>query len=164
MTRTAQITISGRGYEPWQAGDAAHLLMLNNSDPVPLGGRFPMALGLLVYYRIIDDPEEPGTWRVQPAGYYYWLEDGGGAEYIAYHWHPEARGDAVPYPHLHIGPATGANQRGPFHHKVHVPTERVTPEQLLRLALTQLGVEGQRPDWERVLARTEQAFAKTRGW
>jgi len=111
----------------------------------------------------MEDPDERGSWRVSTTGYSCSLQDLQGKEFLSYHWHPEGR-SAVAYPHLHVGAASGIPAKGLITPGAHLPTGRVALEDLLRLAIEQLGVTPQRPDWSAVLDECQEAFEASQTW
>ena len=56
---------------------------------------------------------------------------------------------------LHLGPATAIPSSPAA--SVHLPTGVISLPDVLRLAITELGVTPQREDWERVLAEGQSA-------
>lgn len=86
--------------------------------------------------------------------YMYIVDDHRGREVFSYHWqpsHPE-----VKFPHLHVEPHAFK--------KAHFPTGRISLEEVLRLLITDFGVQPLRSDWDKVLAKTHQKFATYRTW
>lgn len=74
-------------------------------------------------------------------------------EICSYHWQPEGL-SPINYPHLHInrgatGNVTTFGPRGL--HRIHFPTRHITIEDVLRLAITEFGVEPRRQDWDTIL-------------
>jgi hypothetical protein len=119
-----------------------------------------MFLSFLHYYRIVEDAGPRGPWRVITTAYYYALEDADLQEIIAFHWHPNQR-SPVHYPHLHLG--AGAKIGHPLLQNAHIPTGPITIEDVLRLAITDLGVEPliDRGEALRILAETQMRY---QGW
>jgi hypothetical protein len=94
-------------------------------------------------------------WQVVKIGHVYAFMTRSGDEVLAYHWHPYGEG-AVEFPHIHIGPAMSRHDsvvRPGEAHKIHVPTGEVSLADVIRLAITELGVEPRREDWEAILIR-----------
>jgi hypothetical protein len=156
---TDSVLTVGGGYHP---SDTPHVLLLNNGDPVRLAGESRLALSVIHHYWVVRDRDRPRRWAVSTAAYYYTLQDAEGREVLSYHWHPSA---GVGFPHMHI---RAEAQVGPKSlHKYHLPTNRVTLEAVLRLAITELGVtvRPQRAeDWEAVLNETESVHEERRTW
>lgn len=115
------------------------------------GSRF--LLSFSQHYRIIHVSDEPdrGPWNVSTAAYLYELDDADGHHVLAYHWHPEGRSH-FSTPHMHLG--HGARIGRTDLANAHLPTGRIAIQELLRAAITQLGVQPRREDWSVVLERT----------
>jgi hypothetical protein len=87
-------------------------------------------------------------WYVEIVGYLYAIgyED---RELVSYHWHPSGK-STITQPHMHVGAAVQIGDR--WLGKVHLPTGMVGLEQVIALAIVELGVEPLRDDWERLIA------------
>ena len=149
----------GGGYH---SAASPHVLTLGDGGPVRLRGEASLALLLSQQYRIVEEPGPRGPWRVQTAGYIYALEmvkgEFEGNELIAFHWHPQT---GLSFPHTHLGAASGVRHEALA--KQHLPSGRVSIEEVLRLAIA-LGTEPLRKDWEDVLDETETAYEAVRSW
>jgi len=169
-------TISRRGFEPLPPEANAHAINIGE-EAVPLAGPARIALSVQHYYRLTRSaPGRP--WRVTTAAYLYALDDEHGREILAYHWHPSLVGqDQVSYPHLHIGHGAvdvallDAAQRSRQHnalrqefHHLHLPTQRMALEDVIRLAIEQFRVEPARADWSRTLQESLERFKAVRSW
>lgn len=84
--------------------------------------------------------------------YVYQLSAAGGAEVLAYHWHPDS---AEARPHLHI--SAGAGSVLPELQRAHLPTAQVEVAEFIRLLVRDFGVRPLRKDWRSLLGVTEQA-------
>lgn len=123
-------------------------------EPVALAAPGPLALRLGLRYEL--RPPEAGElrWRAPVVSYFFVLEDEGARELFAFHWHPVGQ-SAVSWPHVHVGPATGAR---PPHTAAHVPTGGpLTLAEVLRFCVLDLGVRARRADWRKLLAAPEPA-------
>lgn len=113
-------------------------------------------MGLVLYqkYRLveIDDPER-GPWKASTVAYFYRVEDGEGGELASWHWHPHI--ERAPRPHAHVA--------GPLA-SMHLPTSRVSIEDVLGFVITELEAVPQRTDWRDVLDTARQAFEQWRSW
>lgn len=157
ITRST-ITLERRAYEPSGHGGATRALTLDRFEPVGLQHpSIEIALRVLLHYRVVEDPNEPGSWTVRTAAYYSSLQNLKGKEFLSYHWHPAGR-SPVSYPHLHIGSESGIPPRGLITPRTHLPTGHVPIEDFLRLSIEQLGVTPRRPDWSAVLDESRGAF------
>jgi hypothetical protein len=127
------------------------------------------------HYRVAR-PTGAGRWKVRTAAYFYGFDDDQGRELLAFHWHPEAP-EAVPYPHLHIGPgvvemgslvsaglSAQHNALRPEIQGAHIPTSRIALEQVLALALRHFNVPPLRADWELVFQSALQEFEHSKSW
>lgn len=153
-------TIRG-GYHP---SDYPHILLLADGFPVALQGDPPLSLAVVQNYRIIENDNavsRQDRWRVTTIGYEYRVLITDGPELLVYHWHPDARSSIVT-PHLHLGSGSGATFPGLI--GAHLPGGRVSVEALLRMMITELGVEPSRNDWESVLSETESRYSELRRW
>ncbi len=137
----------GGGHRP---APEPHAAALQGGLPVSLAGGERLSLRVLLGYRVVvaDD----AWWAVEVSSYVMGLDRVGAGELVVYHWHPEGQ-SPVRWPHLHVG--AGAGARPPVL-RAHLPTgSPVALPALLRLAITELGVEPRREDWEAVLAASE---------
>jgi hypothetical protein len=151
--------ISPRGTDP---SFGPHSLSIAQVTPPRLRcSQREIYLAVVHQYRIIeDDPTTRGPWRVQSVGYSYILHGEGGKELFAYQWHPGGP-SPITSPHVHIGTGLGLTDLSVP--KLHVPTARVSLEQVIRLAI-ELGAEPIRDDWDEVLRASEDAFIEWRSW
>ena len=97
-------------------------------------------------YRLVRADDGTG-WGVRPTGYRYEVREHDGPELVAYHWHPTGN-SAITFPHVHahiLGSAADLSKR-------HLPTGVVTPAEIVRCLIAELGVEPLRSDWQDVLA------------
>ena len=97
-----------------------------------------------------------GPWKVSTSAYYYGIKDGEGREILAYHWHP---GIGSTYPHLHFHSGTGKLLT-----KAHIPTRRISLEEVLRFTIEELGVKPLRSNWKEILALTQKRYESFRSW
>jgi hypothetical protein len=172
VTCVTREVLGGRAY---QAGDRPYVMAFLRNDgghvreyPAPLGRRPTLLFSLRHQYGFVRLPEdaERGPWAVTTLGYTYELLDKNEQRIVAYHWHPDLSIPATypAFPHLHIGrvfahPGLPADFR--VHAsalvRAHLPTERISIESILRLAIRELGVEPLDERWEHVLDETEAA-------
>jgi hypothetical protein len=86
-----------------------------------------------------------GTLRDSTLAYAYHLRDAED-QYIWFHWHP-AGGEPIPQLHLGLLPRTG--EGGEIHptiggrvvHELHLPTDRITVEDVIAFAIREFGIE-----------------------
>lgn len=134
-----------------------HVLTIANGDPVKLTSTPTLYLTVQMQYRVVKAEGERGPWKVKTAGYNYSVQDRSKKELFAYHWHPWVKPF---YPHLHICPASGVN----LLRKIHLPSARISIEDVLELLIEQFKVKPIRQDWEKVLKKTKAAYEKYRTW
>ena len=132
-----------------------HAVVLNNGNPVSLRSNPLLLLTVLMHYKVVQAQGQLGPWKVSTVGYIYAIQDKQGHESFAYHWHPTST-PQYDYPHLHVHSGILA--------KIHLPTRRISLEEMLRLVITQLNVKPLKKEWEKVLRETRQAHQKFRTW
>lgn len=102
-------------------------------------------------------------YQVRPTRYRFVVLDGQEREIVAYHWHPSGV-STVAYPHLHLSGRLSPLDAGRGAEPValgqmHLPTGPVTLADVVRLLITEFGVEPRRDDWDAVLAAHQDPFA-----
>ena len=116
-------------------------------------------------FKIVPDERYQGEYKAQTLAYIYAvyveaesLED---AEVVAWHWHPLTTPARI-QPHLHVH----ADHRlsGLSLSKLHIPTGRVSFEQVVRFLVDDFQVVPQRHDWRDVIAESEERFRAFRTW
>lgn len=138
-----------RSVEGYGAG-SEHALVLGDVEAVRLPGA-DVALSIRAYARVResgDDEAAASPWRADLVAYFYTLEERGGPEILAYHWHPDSR-SPITFPHLHL--ETGARVGREELQRAHVPTGRVELEDVLLMAIREFGVRPRRDDWAKIL-------------
>lgn len=138
------VNVAG-GYHP---GPFPHSLLLNNGQPVGLGGESRLAVQLQQSY-LIDPPTARGDlWTVNVVAYAYTLLDADQREVLNYHWHPIGN-SRVSTPHLHL--EQGAMVGRPEVRDAHLPTGAITIGAFLHLLVQDLSVMPERQDWASIL-------------
>ncbi len=113
-------------------------------------------------YRIVETAEaDRGHWKVSTVAYVYDVVDRDGRELLTYHWHPDAAGPD--FPHLHVSGRVGTLSVGDDVPPValgemHLPTDRIAFEAIVRLLIREFEVAPLRSDWEERLANSEAVF------
>lgn len=130
-------------------------LYLNNNYPVTLRASVPITLSVGQKFRIvrINGETQPGL-QIVVAAYFYTLETPDGEEIVAYQYDPDGA-SRVKHPHLHVGRGATGNVTtyGPRGlHRIHFPTKHIELEDVLKLAITEFGVEARRDNWEQILS------------
>lgn len=126
--------------------------------PVPLRtANRSIRLSFLVRidYRVIEQRSTARSYEARIDGYHYEVLDRLGREILAYHWHP-AGVSPVTEPHLHLSGRLRPLDVDPRDEPIplgemHLPTGFVMLAQMVRLLITEFGVEPRREDWETVL-------------
>jgi hypothetical protein len=158
------LTLSHGGYWP---ADHVHLITLNEGEPVLLRVVSPapsrLFLTVTMHYRIMPAEGQRGPWKVSTAAYFYALEDGDGREIVAYHWHPEGNSPVVT-PHLHLGAGAQVGRPEFDDRDMHLPTDRVSIEQVIRLAIEGFKVRPRRQDWRDILDKGQADFEQWQTW
>ncbi len=126
------------------------------SVPVTLGDGSTLYLGATQSFRMRRDK---GQWRVTTEEYIYNVgELEQTRDYmLAWHWHPNQR----PECHMHVK----AEPSGPikFDGK-HLPTSRVSFEEVLRFLITECDVQPVEAEWHAMLEETQGLFEQFRSW
>ncbi len=94
-------------------------------------------------------------WVAHTTGYNYAFQLDNGREIVAYHFDPRRRWK-VQTPHLHVRGLAAPLALS----RAHFPTGRVSIEEVIRFAITELRVRPLLPDnlWQALLEETERAF------
>lgn len=164
----AVLDVSGGYY----ASDKPHSLAFGGGLPQRLSGS-NLYLSIVQLYRVVEDEDlERGLWRATITQYVYTLrrastswESDKPETLISYQWHPRP-GARYNYPHLHLGAASGIGPAGEslLSNKSHIPTGRIAVEDVIRFAISQLGVRPLREDWSEVLDETQGRHERYRSW
>jgi hypothetical protein len=121
-----------------------HRLSLSDSDPVRLRGEQHLTLDVAEHYRVRNTDE---GWWVQGVAYSYVLAHDG-RDLIVYHWHPRGK-SPITSPHLHV--RADLHIGGRWLGKAHLPTGAIGLEDVVALAIEDLGAEPLREDWESLI-------------
>lgn len=99
------------------------------------------------------------SWTVGSLAYSYELLERDERRVIAYHWHPET---PPAFDHLHFGRQFAhaslpddIRARATALVRAHLPTQRISLQSVIRLAILELRVEPIRDDWQSILRETE---------
>lgn len=139
-----------------------HAATLSGEDSVRLGRGAGVRMLMSIQYRIVKAEGDHGPWKTTVAQYEYSLLSENRQEVLGFHWHPEGRSPVV-WPHVHIGSVALANG-GALTRHAHVPTSRIAVEDVLRMAIMDLGVQPLLDDWEPVFRETQDLFERWRTW
>jgi hypothetical protein len=123
-----------------------------------------LELELVINYEVIEEERAGmGPFRVTTTGYSHGIyECETGRELLVYHWHPGGYSHYA-MPHLHLG-ATLLTPHGVIGPKTHLPTARISVEEVVRTCITEFGMTPLRDDWQRVLDLTEGVHKLYRSW
>lgn len=157
-----QLTLSPGGHVPRAE---PHVVSLSRGGTTVLRGDLPLEFALSMQYRIVEAEDERGPWKTKIEQYAYSLRlsgGGNGPELLGWHWHPLDT-PHYPDPHVHVG-AVALAPNGGLTRKMHIPTARVSLEEVLRFAIVDLGVRALRADWDEVLRETQRTFERWRTW
>lgn len=113
-----------------------------------------LALDIRMQYKIVEASSERGPYKVKITAYMYIVEDHRGHEVFSYHWQPDS--PEVKFPHLHV--------EHPTFKKAHLPTGRISLEEVLKVLITDFGVQPLKPNWEKILTETLGKFSAYRTW
>jgi hypothetical protein len=139
------VRVEPGGYRPGGTRGAT----LAGGEPVALAGVLRLALVVRLRYVLVPADGAETGWEVARRAYEYLVLDGAGGEFLAFHWQPGGRGPD--FPHLHVGGV--ALRPGSPLFGVHLPPRvAVRLEEVIELAITELGVRPRRADWAKVLA------------
>jgi hypothetical protein len=141
-------------------GKARHLAITTVPDPVPLKrSAGPLFLSASQSFHFRPNPGAPGQVKVSTDEYIYNVGESAESprDYLfAWHWHPTNR----PECHLHIKAHVGKVDL----HRRHLPTARVSLEEVLRFLIQECGVRPARDDWEAVLLDSQKRHEMYRTW
>ncbi len=141
----------------FQAGDAPHALVLARGGVVRLAGGAPLVGLRMRQHYTASERRTAGSrdrWQVVVTEYSYTILDvETDRELLAFHWHPHVPVSAFPHLHLESGLDVRADFVG-----MHVPSGRVSLEDIVRFLIREFGVQPRRTDWAQVLDETEAAL------
>ncbi len=133
-------------------------LILNKGLPSKLKSNPYLFLTAAMLYSVTKSEGERGPWKVSTAAYRYGIHDSQQVEILSYHWHPQTtRQD----PHLHLGSGSKVMN---FLRRTHLPTGRVSLEEVLRFLIEELKVKPLRQDWNEMLKSTQSQYEQFRSW
>lgn len=122
------------------------------NDAVALRGDGRLTLAVSEHYFIVDRPH--AGWQVDRAAYFYAVGRLDTGELLAYHWHPRGKSPVIE-PHLHVRAHIQIGER--WLGKVHLPTGSIALEDIVTLAIQELGAEPLRDDWAALLSGDARA-------
>lgn len=108
-------------------------------------------------------------YRVSTRLYIYSLWSAKDACLIGWHYHPELNENPVLYPHIKIFDKPTEEQRAQGFqphklHNLHIPSGRVSLEEVVTFLISEMNVLPARTDWQRVLKETGERFERNKSW
>lgn len=164
ITEARVTLIERRGIEV----DTVYAIALKSGDGVVLASRYgSVQFDLGQRFRIIHDPEaDAGPYRATTVEYWYRFALQDGPALLSFHWTPETTDPSQrTVPHLHVEAGLiggGVHSRLRSFGKLHVPTERVSCESIIRFAIEELEAPPVKSSWRSVLDQQEAAFNRHR--
>lgn len=105
----------------------------------------------------------PGTdgreWKASTRQYSYDIADGS-RPVLQWHWHPGTGG--TDEPHLHV--RASDELLGKTARRLHIPSERIAFESVVRFLIAELGVRPLKDDWDDVTRDARARFVRYRSW
>lgn len=146
-----------------QQVDVVHHLLGNDGEVIEVGGPYHLRLRVRMKYMIVrQDDLEGGPFKIRTLAYSYSLTSGTGGEIVSYHWHPDSASH-VKSPHAHLG--HGQLSSGALlTPRTHLPTGRVSLEQVVRSLITEHEVTPRADDWDARLTLSHGVFELYRSW
>lgn len=137
-----------------------HMVATTTQDPLTLEREDAPSLYLhaTLNFHYEPHPKYPGEWKVKTDAYAYSLSltEAFEKELLSFQWHPESK---ITFPHVHA-----ALVGEPSSHKAHIPTRRILLEDVLWLAIEDLGVMPIRTDWEELLGDARKRVQEFGSW
>jgi hypothetical protein len=165
LTKSQWIYTSPKG----KPSGGLYTATLNGGDPVPIrcitGPKlwFEASIQFTVVERVVNKlgarVGASERFKVSTRRYMYTISSPDEAEMMAYHWHPEAKGD-VTFPHQHI---TGDGGGEGFNRKLHLRTGRMSFEDVL-FNLIEMGAVPINLNFGAVLERNRSVFEQWKSW
>jgi hypothetical protein len=173
-TRILQHSLSCLTKAHWFVGpspsDDENRALAVSENPIKLQRRDGLPRLFLVpnqLFTIVEDDRYDGEWKARTLAYIYAVQldpaeaGDGEAEVLAWHWHPLTTPER-PAPHVHVRveqPLLGTTLS-----KLHIPSGRVSFEEVIRFLIDDFHVEPARDDWRGIVEDSETRFRKFRTW
>jgi hypothetical protein len=111
-------------------------------------------------YVVVQSADDRGPFRCSTRGYIFSISDSDDAELMSYHWHPLSVSPDLG-PHMHVG-----QKVLPQNATLHVPTPRMTVEDLVEHAIDSFGAGPAIDDdtWRPLLADSRERHVAYRDW
>ena len=129
-----------------------------NPIPIPLQTRDGGVL-YLTATQSFRTKRQKREWKVSTQAYIYNVSEWADTrDYMfAWHWHPSQ----PPECHLHVSAELSNHMKLD---KKHLPTARVSFEEVLRFLIEEFDVEPAKSEWQGVLAETQERYERHRSW
>ena len=161
------VTTERLSFAAYHPGKTHFIWLADENEPVQLKGRFRLTMAIALKYSVVAHEKAEGGWKVRTAKYIYEITDSQGGPLFDFHWHPDGE-SRVTTPHMHIRPSIKvAAEIVDLYRavtKAHIPTGRISLEDVLRFLVDELDVEPLRADWETVLSGTDERYRLWRSW
>jgi len=126
------------------------------NDPAPSKLQSRLArihFGLRLEFVLDETHRVPPISAIRLSGYSFQIIDGFKTELLVYHWHPNGL-SRVRTPHIHVGSSIGRNDVIAIS-DLHLPPGIVSLAAIVRFLIVEIGVEPNRPDWDRMLMQID---------
>ena len=121
------------------------------------GIAFGKELTLIFSLLLEPVPFETTQWRMTTRRYDYTIVHDSGDLVFGWHWHPESKRSRVTYPHIHVPSAGRYRTR-------HIPTGRISLEDVVLFGIDDLGVAGTYPTAREVVSEVHARHRIDRTW
>lgn len=162
---TKAIWVATPPLAPPQGEWSLHISGKKGGDPIRLRRDDDSLIYLTALQRFRPRQDETGAWRMRTLEYNYtvWeaLPDRSLKPVLQWHFHPST-GTTSDTPHLHV--RTSEFLCGLTTRRLHIPTERVAFEVVVRFLIEEMAVKPTRKDWSDVIDEALEAFVKHRSW
>ncbi len=144
--------------------DETGFIMLRRKDGTKL------YLELDQHVEVVKASVEKGDrYRVSTVRYIYAIWESPDDCLIGWHYHPDL---GVTFPHVHVydkktDEEKQMGRKPSLLHKLHIPSGRVSLEDVIHFAITELGVvpnKKRENDWQQVLKETSARFEASKSW
>ena len=133
---------------------------------VPLRQK-PLHLFLAQNVVVIREGKEQ-FWRLKTLQYSYRIQGGPSLDsdwYFRFEYKArEVERSLHPRHHLHLPLSLECGTKRIDLSRIHIPTGRVTMEELIRFLIEELGIKPKARDWDSILRRSEETFREWTGW
>lgn len=123
-------------------------------------GTLRLSVGLNYEVVLCEDGDPRGPYRCSTRSYIHAIYDGDDKLLLGFHWHPDSTSPDR-QPHMHVG-STRIQQSG----ELHIPTPRVSVEEVVTLAIDSLGARPtvDEETWRGLLDASRATHEKYREW